>query len=86
MQFRLELQLGAAEGALVRVLGMIERRGFTASSVQAERGGEGQWQLRMLVHGQRPGPTLALQLAKLHDCLSVSVQPAEAAAREDVAA
>ena len=85
MQFRLELQLSAAEGALVRVLGMIERRGFTASAVHAERLPDGQWRLQMQVAGQRPGPTLALQLSKLYDCVAVSVQPAAASAA-DIAA
>ena len=60
MQFRLELQISAAEGAIVRVLGMIERRGFTAHAIHAERNGDGSWQLQMLVDGQRPGHALAL--------------------------
>ena len=75
MQFRLELQISAAEGALVRVLGMIERRGFTAHAIHAERNGDGSWQLQMLVDGQRPGHTLALQLGKIYDCLAVVVTP-----------
>jgi acetolactate synthase II small subunit len=75
MQFRLDLQISSAEGALVRVLGMIERRGFTASSVQAQRQADGNWQLQMEVSGQRPGHTLALQLDKIYDCLAVSVSP-----------
>lgn len=75
MQFRLDLQISAAEGALVRVLGMIERRGFTASSVQAQRQADGSWQLQMEVSGQRPGHTLALQLDKIYDCLAVNVSP-----------
>ena len=75
MQFRLDLQLSAAEGALIRVLGMIERRGFTASSLQAERVADGTWQVGMLIDGHRPGPTLAQQLGKVYDCLQVSVQP-----------
>ena len=86
MQFRLELQLTAAEGALIRVLGVIERRGFTASSVQAERDADGQWQVRMIVAGSRPGPTLAQQLEKVHDCLSVSVQPSDADTQAGIAA
>lgn len=75
MQFRLDLRVSAAEGALLRVLGMIERRGFTASRLQAQRQADGCWQLQLEVAGQRPGHTLALQLDKVYDCLSVSVVP-----------
>ena len=85
MQFRLDLQISAAEGALVRVLGMIERRGFTASSVQAQRSADGSWQLQVLVSGDRPGHTLALQLDKVYDCLSVAVTPLTDKAGEPVA-
>lgn len=73
MQFRLDLRISGAEGALLRVLGMIERRGFTASSVQAQRQADGSWQLQMTVDSQRPGHTLAMQLAKVYDCLAVEV-------------
>lgn len=73
MQFRLDLRISGAEGALLRVLGMIERRGFTASSVQAQRQADGSWQLQMAVDGQRPGHTLAMQLDKVYDCLAVEV-------------
>lgn len=78
MQFRLDLQLSAAEGAVIRVLGMIERRGFTASSIHADRASDGTWQLSMTIAGPRPGQTLAHQLEKIHDCLQVSVQPVAA--------
>ena len=86
MQFRLDLQLTAAEGALIRVLGMIERRGFTASSIQAERTADGQWQVGMVVDGQRSGQTLAHQLGKIHDCTRVSVVAAADAKPEGMAA
>ena len=58
-------------GTVSRV--MIERRGFTAHAIHAERNGDGSWQLQMLVDGQRPGHTLALQLGKVYDCLAVAV-------------
>ena len=76
MRYRLELKLKPAEGALVRVLGTAERRGFQPIRIDGDAGANGDhWQLRMTVEGQREPEGLQLQLAKLHDCLSVEVQP-----------
>ena len=86
MQFRLDLQISAAEGAIIRVLGMIERRGFTASSIHADRGADGLWQVQVIVDGERPGPTLAHQLEKIYDCVSVSVTAADATDKAGIAA
>lgn len=72
MQFRLDLELSAAEGALVRVLGMIERRGFTALAIEGARAdGCASWQVRLTVQGHRPPATLCHQLEKLYDCTAV---------------
>ncbi|MEF9979389.1 MAG: ACT domain-containing protein [Thermomonas sp.] len=76
MRYQLDLTLRRAEGALVRVLGTTERRGFQPISVDGEANSDDdRWQLRMTVEGQREPEGLQLQLAKLHDCLSVEVQP-----------
>ncbi|HSD16041.1 MAG TPA: ACT domain-containing protein [Thermomonas sp.] len=76
MRYQLDLILRRAEGALVRVLGTTERRGFQPIRVDGDAGADGDhWQLRMTVEGQREPEGLQLQLAKLHDCLSVEVQP-----------
>lgn len=74
MRYRLDLTLRQAEGALVRVLGTTERRGFRPVAVdgQAQPGGE-RWTLSMTVEGERTGQALQQQLAKLHDCLAVEV-------------
>ena len=47
MRYRLELRLKPAEGALLRVLGMIERRGFPPHAVHATHDGEGYWALAL---------------------------------------
>lgn len=74
MQFRLELELSAAEGALVRVLGMVERRGFTALAIEGARGNAAaSWQLQLTVEGDRPAQTLCHQLEKLYDCQRVQL-------------
>ena len=76
MRYRLEMTLRHAEGALVRVLGTAERRGFQPLSMDGEAQPDGErWHLRMTVEGQREPEGLQQQLAKLHDCLAVEVQP-----------
>ena len=76
MRYQLDLILRRAEGALVRVLGTAERRGFSPVAVHGETSSESdQWRLRLTVEGARPDVALQQQLAKLHDCLSVQVQP-----------
>ena len=76
MRYQLDFTLRSAEGALSRVLGATERRGFKPLSIDGEARAEGeQWRLRMTVEGDRSDASLQQQLAKMHDCLSVSVQP-----------
>ena len=76
MRYQLDLTLRRAEGALARVLGTAERRGFTPLSVDGEAQPDGdRWHLRLTVEGERSDESLQQQLAKLYDCLSVQVQP-----------
>ncbi|WP_374383391.1 ACT domain-containing protein [Thermomonas sp.] len=76
MRYQLDLTLRRAEGALARVLGTTERRGFQPLSVDGETQADGdRWHLRMTVEGQREPEGLQQQLAKLYDCLAVQVQP-----------
>lgn len=76
MRYRLDLTLRQAEGALARVLGTAERRGFRPLSVDGEAQPDGdRWHLSMTVEGERAGDGLQQQLAKLHDCIAVEVQP-----------
>lgn len=73
MQYRLDLIVKQAEGALVRVIGMVERRGFVLRGVQATPHADGRWRLQMRVDSTRPAQTLRHQLEKVYDCESVSV-------------
>lgn len=76
MRYQLDLTLRQAEGALARVLGTAERRGFRPLSVDGETQADGdRWHLRMTVEGERSDESLQNQLAKLYDCLAVRVQP-----------
>ncbi|MFT3761478.1 MAG: ACT domain-containing protein [Pseudoxanthomonas sp.] len=81
MQYRLDLVLKPAEGALVRVIGMIERRGFAPRAVNGRPdAGGGPWRLQMVVDGQRPAETLRRQLQKVYDCEAVEITALEEAA------
>jgi acetolactate synthase II small subunit len=76
MRYQLDLTLRQAEGALARVLGTAERRGFQPVSVDGETQPDGdRWHLRMTVEGEREPDHLRRQLAKLYDCLAVEVSP-----------
>ena len=76
MRYQLDLTLRQAEGALARVLGTAERRGFRPLAVDGEAQADGdRWHLRLTVEGDRPDDTLQSQIAKLYDCLAVEVSP-----------
>jgi acetolactate synthase II small subunit len=76
MRFRLDLTLRPAEGALLRVLGTAERRGFTPLAIEGQRGEDGAaWQLALTVDGERSAEGLCRQFEKLYDCLKVEVVP-----------
>lgn len=75
-RYQLDLTLRHAEGALIRVLGAAERRGFRPISVDGETQADGdRWYLRVAVESDRSAETLCSQLEKLYDCLSVEVSP-----------
>jgi acetolactate synthase II small subunit len=76
MRYQLDLTLRQAEGALARVLGTAERRGFRPLAVDGEAQVDGdRWHLRLTVESDRDDTNLQAQLAKLHDCLAVEVSP-----------
>jgi acetolactate synthase II small subunit len=81
MRYRLDLVLKPAEGALIRTLGMVERRGFAPRAISgAPAGDDGRWRLQLVVDGQRPAESLRLQLRKVYDCESVEITQVEDAA------
>jgi len=76
MRYRLDLVLKPAEGALVRVIGMAERRGFVPRAINGQPDADGgPWKLQLVVDSQRPAETLRLQMQKIYDCESVQVTP-----------
>jgi len=82
MQYQLDVVLHPAEGALLRVIGMAERRGFTPCTISGAPVPDApeRWHLQMVVSGARPPETLRRQLEKIHDCISVQVRDVQGAA------
>lgn len=82
MRYRLDLVLSPTEGALTRVIGMAERRGFTPRAIAGRPGAgdDGRWHLQLEVEGARPPESLRLQMLKLYDCVSVDVTAMDASA------
>ena len=79
MHYRLDLVLKPVEGALVRVIGMTERRGFAPRAIQGfPDAADGRWRLQMVVNsGGRTAETLRRQLQKVYDCESVQISPVD---------
>ncbi|WP_374012308.1 ACT domain-containing protein [Pseudoxanthomonas koreensis] len=81
MRYRLDLVLKPVEGALVRVIGMTERRGFAPRAISGGTDGDdGRWRLQLVVDGSRPAETLKRQLQKVYDCEAVDIVALEDAA------
>lgn len=77
MQHTLHIQLRNGEGAVLRALGLMERRGFRLEACTvSEAGGDGRPML-VRVESDRPPELLQRQLERLHDVLWVKLgQPA----------
>ncbi len=74
MRYRLDLVLKPVEGALVRVIGMTERRGFAPRAIHGgPDDADGRWRLQLVVDGSRPAETLRRQLQKVYDCEAVEI-------------
>lgn len=78
MKHTLQIQLRSSEGALLRTLGMIERRGFMVDSMSlSEAAGDGR-SLSVNVVSERPVELLKRQLDRLHDVLWVELKQSAA--------
>jgi len=76
MEHSLDIQLSASEGAVIRALGLIERRGFSLGKCAISEAGEGGRSMQVTVSSSRPGDLLKRQLERLHDVRSVDLKPA----------
>jgi acetolactate synthase II small subunit len=76
MKYTLRIQLSSVEGAVIRALGLIERRGFSLSKCTvSESDGSGR-DMEVTVTSSRPGDLLKRQLERLHDVYHVELLPA----------
>lgn len=66
--FTMQVRLRRVEGALVRLLGLVGRRGYEAERVTARPTDDGaHLDVTLQIRGTRPADLLARQLARLHD-------------------
>ncbi len=79
MNHTLKLTIQRVEGALIRALGLIERRGFAVTSINAEADAAAQ-QMELTIEVRSAGRSadvLARQIEKLFDVRAVTLMPAE---------
>ena len=69
----LKMTLAPREGALVRVLGLIERRGFVPIRLGVEPSENGNSELSLVLKSSRPVELLTRQLDRLLEVSSVEV-------------
>ena len=62
-------------GALVRLLGLVERRGFEATRVKVDTGAEGLMRVTLSVRSERPVELLVRQMMRLVEVRTVELVP-----------
>ena len=75
MQHTLRVQLSGAEGAIIRALGLMERRGFRIIQCSVHEADDKGQAMEVNVESGRPGDLLKRQLERLHDVLQVELHP-----------
>ena len=76
MNHTLNIQLSGSEGAVIRTLGLIERRGFSLGKCSISEAGSNGRSMQVTVASSRSGDLLKRQLERLHDVHSVDLKPA----------
>ena len=75
MMHTLTIQLDGSEGAVIRALGLIERRGFSLGSCSVGEIENNKRAMQVSVSSNRPGDLLKRQLERLHDVVHVDLKP-----------
>lgn len=75
MNHTLTIQLSGSEGAVIRALGLIERRGFSLDRCKVGEIKNSSRSMEVSVSSPRPGDLLKRQLERLHDVLNVELMP-----------
>lgn len=74
MKHSLQIQIHAREGAVLRTLGLVERRGFRIEGLNvAEAQGDGH-AMQLAVRSDRSIALLKRQLERLHDVIWVEIE------------
>jgi len=76
MNYTLHIQLSSVEGAVIRALGLIERRGFSLNTCVVGEADSNGRNMKVNVSSSRPGDLLKRQLERLHDVHHVELVPA----------
>ena len=76
MNHTLNITLSGAEGAVIRTLGLIERRGFSLDRCLVGEIENCRRAMEVSVSSTRPGELLKRQLERLHDVYHVELKPA----------
>ncbi|NIM70670.1 MAG: acetolactate synthase [Xanthomonadales bacterium] len=74
MEHRLLIELKNCEGALLRALGLVERRGYRIRTCNLRADEADRSVLELTVFSERPGALLKRQLERLHDVLGVRLE------------
>ncbi len=80
---QLKIELSNNEGAMLRALGLTERRGYLLQTCKLHAELDGKRVLDIRVESDRPAALLKRQLERLHDVITVSIMssPEHAAPR-----
>lgn len=76
MQHTLQIRLSNSEGAVIRALGLMERRGYSLNKCTVSEADDSGRDMQVTVTSSRPGDLLKRQLDRLHDVLTVELKPA----------
>ena len=79
MQRKIECEIARAEGSLLRVLGVIERRGYVLQALNVQPAGPDRLQLSLAIESLRDAEVLVRQLERLIDVHDVFLLPMESA-------
>jgi acetolactate synthase regulatory subunit len=64
---RLTIEFSGVEGAFLRILGLMERRGYRLQTCTLNRRPDGRCVVDVVVESDRPGDLLKRQLERLYD-------------------
>lgn len=79
MKRNIECEIAQTEGSLIRVLGVIERRGYRLQQLQVRPAGPDSFQLSFSIESTRDVSILVKQLERLFDVRDVLLVPPETA-------